>query len=79
MTNADTPYLAVNGIISNPVNPFTRNPIVSDKSGEMHVYVSDEWSTLTNDGTIFEGGTWLSVRDNIFDDKNWKFYKQDET
>ena len=79
MTNADTPYLAVNGIISNPVNPFTRNPIVSDKSGEMYVYVSDEWSTLTNDGTIFEGGTWLSVRDNIFDDKNWKFYKQDET
>ena len=78
MTNADTPYLALNGIVDEPVNPFTNHPITSDKSGEQHVYISEEWSTLTNNGNVFEGGTWLSVKDDIYDDDNWKQYNPDE-
>ncbi|MBO4687771.1 MAG: YidC/Oxa1 family membrane protein insertase [Clostridiales bacterium] len=77
MTNADTPYLALLGLVENPVNPFTQNPIRSDKSGEMHIYVSNEKSTVTNNGTRFEDPdeVWISVKDNIFEDDNWDFYE----
>ena len=78
MSNADTPYLEVNGVISDPVNPFTGNPIEeTDKSGEQIIYNSDAFNTLTNNGYVFEDpeGYWLSVRDNIWDDENWGIYE----
>ena len=74
MTNADTPYLAVEGLIDNPVNPFTGMPITqNDKSEEQFIYVSNNWDVINNNGTQFvdPDGYWVSVRDNIFDDSNW--------
>ena len=40
MTNADTPTLASAGLIDNPVNPFTGNPIDSSRraQGEQHLF-----------------------------------------
>jgi len=75
MTNADTPYLAVNGLISNPVNPFTNRPIVrNDKNESQLIYVSHEFNTVVNNGKQFKdkNAFWLSVHNNIRDDKNWK-------
>ena len=74
MTNADTPYLAVEGLIDNPVNPFTGMPITqNDQSEEQFIYVSNNWDVINNNGTQFvdPDGYWVSVRDNIFDDSNW--------
>ena len=74
MTNADTPSLALSGIVDNPVNPFTQNPIYQDcKSQELYIYVSEENNTRTNGGTQFEDpdGYWLTVHSNIYDDENW--------
>ena len=74
MTNADTPYLALDGVIEDPVNPFTGNPITAeDKSVDQLIYVSHKWNTITNNGTRFKDpeGYWLLVHDNIWDDDNW--------
>ena len=55
MTNADTPYLALNGVVDNPVNPFTNKPIVyNNKSLDQLVYVTFEFNTLVNNGTQFK-------------------------
>ena len=75
MTNADTPYIALEGLINNPVNPFTGNPIEEfDKTSEQLVYVSNNWDVIYNHGTQFEDpdGYWVAVRNNIFDDENWR-------
>ena len=74
MTNADTPYIAMQGVISDPVNPFTGNPIAeADKDEEQIIYISDECDIGTNNGCVFvdPDGYWLNVNDNIWDDENW--------
>ena len=78
MTNADTPTLAFTGLIDDPVNPFTHNPIYQDlKSGELIVYSSDNVNIYTNNGNVFvdSEGFWLTVHDNIYDDENWSLYQ----
>ena len=77
MTNADTPYLAVNNVIENPVNPYTNNPItVNNKTEDQIVYISHKHNTLTNNGTQFKDrdGYWLTVNYDIYDSENWKAY-----
>ena len=71
MTNADTPVLATNELIDNPVNPFTGNPITSDeKSAHPQLVTSSfNYSVYENNGTTFDtsDGVWYEVEDNIFD------------
>ncbi|MBP5180220.1 MAG: membrane protein insertase YidC [Clostridiales bacterium] len=51
MTNADVPYLAVNGIVEDPVNPFTGNPITMEGMHNMPMYVinSEDWNVNSTD------------------------------
>jgi arylsulfatase A-like enzyme len=73
MTNADTPTLATEGLIDNPVNPFTGKAINSDsKAGEQYILVSKQWSIDKNNGTTYLEDPWASVHDDIFQEKNWK-------
>ena len=45
MTNADTPVLATAGLINNPVNPFTGNPLTSKaKNGTQTLLYTEEWN-----------------------------------
>ena len=77
MTNADTPSIALQGLVDDPVNPFTRNPIYQDcKDHELLIYISENNNTSINNGNRFEDpdGYWLTVRDNIYDDENWSLY-----
>jgi YidC/Oxa1 family membrane protein insertase len=73
MTNADTPLLALDSLVQNPVNPFTHKPVKSGK---------DEKIVITSSGVLhptghgkytfnIKGDEWLSVRDDIFDSSNW--------
>jgi hypothetical protein len=76
MTNADVPTLAMEGIIENPVNPFTGNE-VSDRlkhTEPMIVTDSDNWRLEVNNGATFDlgNGHWWSVHDSIFDMANWE-------
>lgn len=82
MTNADTPFLAVNGIIDNPVNPFTDMPITyNDKKDDQLIYNSYKFDVNFSNGTKFNDpdGYWLAVNNNIWDDENWSIYEGDPT
>ena len=77
MTNADTPSIALDGLVKDPVHPFTNNPIYQDvKSGELLVYSSEEMNIYTNNGNRYSDpdGFWLTVHDNIFVEDNWALY-----
>ena len=76
MTVADVPSLAMDGIIDNPINPFTGNPVNADKKLDVQrVTTSLHFSTKTNDGNVFDtsDGNWYEVTPgDIFDEQNWK-------
>ena len=74
MTNADTPLLAFEGLIEDPVNPATGKPVTNEtkKENEQHVFFTEEWQTNENNGNTFLPGIWLSLKGhNIFDTNNW--------
>ena len=82
MTNADTPSLALEGIVESPGNPFTGNPIdMSPKEQDQYIYVSGSGSVLENNGTQFveEDRRWYTVHDNIFEKDNWSVIPGDPT
>ncbi|MBQ3499425.1 MAG: membrane protein insertase YidC [Clostridia bacterium] len=76
MTNADVPTLATQGLISNPVNPFTGKPINSDEktAHDQIVIVSTYWKVEDHKGNTFLPSRWASVSDNLHDKHNWSFY-----
>ena len=76
MTNADVPTLATQGIIENPVNPFTGKPINSDEkyAHDQMVIISREWSADVNNGNTFIADRWASVHTDMRDPNNWTFY-----
>ena len=79
MTNADTPVLAVKGLINDPENPFTGNKLDGHEknTGPQYVTASHYWSTFewpnTGDEVKFttDDEPWYTVHDNIFDKANW--------
>ena len=76
MTVADTPSIAMNGIINNPINPFTGKAINQDasiKSGKLHLQYTKEWNTTKVHGNRFAPGYWFTVQKNIFDKNNWEY------
>lgn len=75
MTNADVPTLAMDGIVENPVNPFTGKAINSEPkfAPEQHIFYSTDWQTSVNHGTTFLPGIWFGLKNqNIFDADNWR-------
>jgi len=75
MTNADVPTLALEGIVDNPVNPFTGNPVNSDAKAD-GVYITTDDIFMPHHGKsdyIFtvKDELWYHVKDNIFIDSNW--------
>ena len=81
MTNADVPTIAMNGIVDNPFNPATGNPINSDaKFGDLYVgyaLTPDErlWNPDYNQGNTFfydDDYKWFQlIDDDIFVQENW--------
>ncbi len=77
MTVGDVPTIALDGLVEDPVNPFTGNPITSnEKNAEPQVVTtSDQWDVRDYQmGTTFntEDGHTYSVHDDIFDFNNWE-------
>ena len=82
MTNADVPYLATQGVIENPVNPFTGNPLTMDGKTDwpMLIYDSEDWNVSGSDTIAgadaysFSEGDWYAFTGNrIFDRSAWEF------
>ncbi len=78
MTNADVPTLATNGIIENPINPFTNKEINSNEktAHEQFVILSSFWRVNQNNGNTFRESRWVSVKDNIWDQENWTYHDE---
>lgn len=80
MTTADVPTLAMQGVIDNPINPFTGKKIDSSDKYAHNQYIIDsaEWDVSTNNGNTFIAGDWYTVHDNIWDHANWKLVAENE-
>lgn len=75
MTNADTPALAVEGLIENPVNPFTGNALDGHEKTEEEIKIiySQDWDTERNNGNRFWPADWYTVKDSPYDLDNWEY------
>ncbi len=75
MTNADVPSIAVDGIIKEPVNPFTGKPInMNEKTAhDQLVIMSRDWTVESNNGSAFNAAGWAAVTDDIWDRSDWIF------
>ncbi len=81
MTNADAPLMAVEGIIADPVNPFTGNRLEnSAKYGKLHVTASPDRDGISLDKTktVFytANAPWYEVYDSALDVNNWSVWKK---
>lgn len=76
MTNADTPALALEGVVEDPVNPFTGTPVTMDEkyAHPQEVTASRNYDTAENRGNTFDtsDAPWYTVHDDIFDLDNWQ-------
>ena len=80
MTNADVPAIATQGLLENPVNPFTGNRISSDaKQGPLYVLDSQIWNTNENNGNTYLPGRWFLVKDSMLDKNNWTVVAENAT
>ena len=80
MCNADVPFLATEGLIENPINPYTGNPITSKENKENGlILTSNRKHRVREHGKInfnISDDEWYVVKDNIFDNENWsKLYE----
>lgn len=74
-TNADTPYLATKGLGVSNVNPFTKKEFrKASDFDSLNVYRLAEWGVDRYEGKTqfpLKGKNAYTVRDNIFDERNW--------
>ena len=75
MTNADVASLAADGVIDDPVNPFTGKQITTDEktAHPQFIITSTEWDVNTNNGNTFKASGWAAVSGNIWDRSSWSF------
>ena len=76
MTNADTPVLAVEGLINDPVNPFTGKRIDSSEKSthdQLVLCVDVEHNEPDDKKLTFHrpGQVWYRVHDNVYDKSDW--------
>ncbi len=75
MTNADVPTLALEGIVEQPINPFTGNPITNaaKSEGNLLITTADEFDQEPGNTLDMGSGVWYTITgDNLFDKENWK-------
>ena len=75
MTNADTPTLALSGLVDNPVNPFTGKEINnSEKTAhDQYIFESHIWDVSENNGNTFRPGNWFALHPgDSWDESNWR-------
>lgn len=72
MMNADTLFIAKEGLGLSGKNPFTGNEFKPEKDGDIHVYYAESASTTKiYDSNTFDLSRGWSVKENIFDEDNW--------
>jgi len=80
MTSADVPAIATKDIINNPKNPFTSEPLYTDKDSGVVIPIT-HWkreSTHSKYRYDIKDDEWLKVRENVFKKENWTKYSVKE-
>ena len=74
MTNADTPTLAFEDLIENPVNPFTNKEVDnSEKTAhDQYILTGSKQDISENADNTFNPGTWYAVHGDTWNPDNWK-------
>ena len=76
MSNADTPTLAFNDTILNPINPFTGATITSNAKHDGVFITTDDIFMPHHSKSSYtftvKPDSWYTVKNNIFIDENWK-------
>ncbi len=76
MTIADVPSLLTEGVIDDPVNPFTGNAINTEAKNDVQmVTMSQNWMIFPGSGTAFDtsDAPWFELTPgDIFSEENWK-------
>jgi YidC/Oxa1 family membrane protein insertase len=70
MTHGDVPLIAMDGLIENPVNPFSGNLIKNNKENGVMIANTGTFQFRVSDDQ------WLYVKDNVFDPANWRAGKK---
>jgi len=65
-THGDVPAIAMSGLVDNPKNPFSGNPVAYAKKNSAVITTASALQYKIADNQ------WLSVHDNIFDPNNWE-------
>lgn len=80
MTNADTPALLLQGIVEAPKNPYTDVLVDSSPKQKGALVCSDDIFMPYHNKSDYvftaKPGSWVRVKDNIFDSNNWSFEGQ---
>ena len=73
MTNAETPALAFENTVTDPVNPFTGKAVKSEvQTIPEHHIVESDWHIVTNCGNTFSDPLKITFRNqDIFNAENW--------
>ena len=77
MTHSDVPQMAFEGLIENPVNPYTGNKIkkLTTEEKNQHSVISlsgaNSVNNTVNNGYRIRTTDWYTVHDNIFKAENW--------
>lgn len=77
ITNGDVPTITLEGLMENPVNPFTGKPINSDyklENDKHYVLLSQKWEVEENNGKQFLEDCWAAVSGNVGDKESWTYY-----
>lgn len=79
MTTADVPCLAMEGLIEDPVNPFTGKEIdMKEKTAhDQYIIDSDQWQIEKNNGNTFLPAKWYAVHDDMLEQDNWRMVAED--
>jgi YidC/Oxa1 family membrane protein insertase len=73
MTNADTPLLALQDIVQDPINPFTGKMLAPEKSEGIYIFTQGYTNAKWYQGTtcLDNNSLFFHVHDDIFNSKNW--------
>ncbi len=75
MTNADTPTIALQGVLENAVNPFTGKTVTDEYKKDGVLVTTDDIFMPHHSSSTYKftakPESWYRVKDNIFIDENW--------
>lgn len=75
MTNADACPMAVEGVIDDPVNPFTGNTLDGHQKFDdiCRISFSGRWDIEDNNGFTLIPDDWYTVNGSPYDTDNWEY------